>query len=277
MIASAAISDSTEAIIRLGCFAGVLVVMMGWEFLAPRRRLTVARPWRWTSNLALVVINTLIARLVIPITAVAAATSTDSRGWGMLSLVDWPRWLEITLAVLLLDLAIFLQHVMFHAVPLFWRLHQVHHADLDLDVTSGVRFHTLEILLSAVIKLAAIAALGPAAIAVIIFEVLLNATSMFNHSNVAMPLWIDRVLRWLVVTPDMHRVHHSIIRRETDSNYGFNFPWWDRLLGTYRPQPEAGHIAMTIGLPTHRNERDTDRLPAMLWMPFRLTSRESDD
>ncbi len=276
MPALATMTNSTEAAIRLGCFAGVLVGMLIWELVAPRRQLTVSRPWRWTSNLSLVVMNTLVARLIVPITAVAAATAVESRGWGVLSLVEWPHWLEITLAVLLLDLAIYLQHVLFHAVPLFWRLHKVHHADLDFDVTTGVRFHTLEILLSALIKLAAIAVLGPTAIAVIIFEILLNATSMFNHSNVAMPLWIDRVLRWLVVTPDMHRVHHSIIRSETDSNYGFNFPWWDRLLGTYRPQPEAGHIDMTIGIPTFRDEHDTERLPAMLWMPFTSHRRDPD-
>ncbi len=269
------ISESTEVAIRLGCFAGVLIVMAIWERIAPRRKLTVAKPLRWTSNLSLVAINTVMARIVMPVSAVAVAIAAESHRWGLLSLIDWPRWLETILAVIILDLAIYLQHVVFHAVPLFWRLHKVHHADLDLDVTSGVRFHTLEILLSAVIKLAAIAALGPPAIAVIIFEVLLNATSMFNHSNVSMPLWFDRILRLLVVTPDMHRVHHSIIRRETDSNYGFNFPWWDRLLGTYRPQPEAGHEGMTIGLPTLRDERETERLPAILWLPFRGCSREN--
>jgi sterol desaturase/sphingolipid hydroxylase (fatty acid hydroxylase superfamily) len=193
----------------------------------------------------------------------------ESRSWGLLHQVRWPAWLEVALAVLAFDLAIYLQHVMFHAVPALWRLHMVHHADLDFDVTTGLRFHTLEILLSALIKLAVVVVIGPPAVAVVIFEVLLNATSMFNHSNVRMPGWLDRLLRWLVVTPDMHRVHHSVIRRETNSNFGFNFSWWDVLLGTYRDQPAAGHETMTIGVSHLREERQVDRLLPMLAMPLR--------
>ena len=263
------LEQSTELMIRLGCFLAVLTGMAIWEVLLPRRVLKIRKPWRWTSNLSLVVLNSVLARLLIPITAVAAALYAESSGWGLMHLVEWPWWLEIVLAVLAFDLAIYLQHVMFHAVPLFWRLHMVHHADLDFDVTTGLRFHTLEILLSALIKLAVVVVLGPPVIAVVVFEVLLNATSMFNHSNIKMPLGLDRLMRWIVVTPDMHRVHHSLIHRETHSNFGFNLPWWDYLMGTYRPQPQAGHERMQIGLTTFAEEKQVDRLPGMLTLPFK--------
>lgn len=262
-------TQQVEIAVRLGFFGGVLLVMALWELRAPRRPLAVLKAPRWASNLGLVALNTVAARLLIPITAVAAAMFAESHGWGLLHQVHWPLWLEVVLAILAFDLAIYLQHVMFHAVPALWRLHMVHHADLDFDVTTGLRFHTLEILLSALIKLAVVVVVGPAAVAVVIFEVLLNATSMFNHTNARMPGWLDGVLRWFVVTPDMHRVHHSVIRRETNSNFGFNFPWWDVLLGTYRAQPRDGHTAMTIGLMDFRDERMADRLPRMLAMPFR--------
>jgi sterol desaturase/sphingolipid hydroxylase (fatty acid hydroxylase superfamily) len=264
----------SEAAIRLGFFFGVFAVMALWEVLAPRRTLQTAKPLRWGSNLGLVVLNSVLLRLVAPLGAVGSALFAESVGWGLFQHIEAPRWLVIAGSVLLLDLAIYLQHVMFHAVPLFWRLHMVHHADLDFDVTTGLRFHTLEILLSALIKLAVVMLLGPAVIAVIIFEVALNATAMFNHSNVRMPPWLDRILRWIVVTPDMHRVHHSIIRRETNSNFGFNLPWWDRLLGTYRAQPAEGHTAMTIGLADFRDEHIADRLHRMLLLPF--TGRTGD-
>lgn len=258
-----------EAIIRLGFFVAVLSGMAVWEVAVPRRGLSIAKFPRWTSNLLLVVLNTFLARLLVPITAVAAALFAQSRGWGLLYLVEWPWWLEIGVAVIAFDLAIYLQHVMFHAVPVFWRLHMVHHADLDFDVTTGLRFHPLEILLSALIKLAVVVLLGPPAIAVVIFEVLLNATSMFNHSNIKMPVGLDRLLRCIVVTPDMHRVHHSVIHRETNSNFGFNLPWWDYLLGTYRSQPQHGHEQMQVGLKAYRAETQVDRLPGMLLLPFR--------
>jgi sterol desaturase/sphingolipid hydroxylase (fatty acid hydroxylase superfamily) len=258
----------SESTVRLVSFGGVLLAMVAWELLAPRRKLTVNRPVRWLSNLGLVALNTILARLIVPITAVAMAELAVARGWGILNWVQWPAWLELIVAVVALDLAIYLQHVMFHAVPAFWRLHMVHHADLDIDVTTGVRFHTLEILLSLAIKLGTVLVLGPSAWAVVAFEVLLNATSMFNHSNVRMPLWLDRLLRLVVVTPDMHRVHHSVIRRETNSNFGFNLPWWDRLLGTYRDQPKAGHEGMTIGLTSFRDQRQTERLDQMLLLPL---------
>lgn len=262
------LEQTTELMIRLACFLAVLIGMAIWEVFLPRRSLTVSKPWRWTSNLFLVVLNTVLARVLIPMSAVAVAIFAQSRGGGLMQLVEWSPWVEIVLAVVAFDLAIYLQHVMFHAVPLLWRLHMVHHADLDFDVTTGLRFHPLEILLSALIKLAVVVVLGPPVIAVVVFEVLLNAMSMFNHSNIKLHSGLDRLLRWIVVTPDMHRVHHSVIHRETNSNFGFNLPWWDYLLGTYRPQPEKGHERMQIGLTSYSEERQVDRLPGMLLLPF---------
>ena len=257
-----------ESGIRLGFFFGVLAAMVLWEWLAPRRRLTVGKSLRWSSNLGIVFIDTLALRLLLPLTATGMAWLAQGRGWGILNNLSLPPGLKIALAVAALDLIIYLQHAMFHAIPAFWRLHMVHHTDLDFDVTTGVRFHPVEILLSMGIKLAAIVVLGPSALAVILFEVLLNGTSMFNHGNVRLPLWIDRVLRLFVVTPEMHRVHHSVLMRETNSNYGFNLPWWDRLLGTYRAQPAAGHEGMTIGLGYFRDPRRLT-LPRLLLLPFR--------
>jgi sterol desaturase/sphingolipid hydroxylase (fatty acid hydroxylase superfamily) len=257
-----------ESVIRLGCFAGVLLLMALWEALAPRRRLAVARPARWASNLGLTGLNTLAVRFLVPLGAVGTALLARERGWGVLNNVELPGWLAALLAVVALDLIIYLQHVMFHAVPLLWRLHMVHHADLDFDATTGVRFHTVEILLSMGIKMAAIALLGAPALAVVIFEVALNATAMFNHGNVLLPAWLDRLLRLVVVTPDMHRVHHSVQPHETNSNFGFNLPWWDFLFGTYRAQPAGGHEDMVIGLEQVRDETRADRLHWMLLLPF---------
>jgi sterol desaturase/sphingolipid hydroxylase (fatty acid hydroxylase superfamily) len=257
-----------EASIRLGCFAGVFALMALWELVAPRRKLSIRKPLRWGSNLGLVFLNSFLLRLVAPLGAVGVALFAEAKGWGLFQAVETPYWIAVAGSVLLLDLAIYLQHVMFHAVPLFWRLHLVHHADLDFDVTTGLRFHTIEILLSFGIKAAVILLLGTPAVAVLIFEVLLNATSMFNHSNVRMPVFIDRVLRRLVVTPDMHRVHHSHHTNETNSNFGFNLPWWDRLFGTYCDQPADGHTAMAIGLSQFPDERRTEWLHWMLWLPF---------
>jgi sterol desaturase/sphingolipid hydroxylase (fatty acid hydroxylase superfamily) len=261
-------SPASESTIRIGCFLAVLMLMAAWEIRAPRRALTAGKPFRWASNLGLIFLNTAVLRIVIPITAVALATLAAANGWGLLNQVELPGWLETAAAVIALDLVIYLQHVMFHAVPALWRLHMVHHADLDFDVTTGLRFHTLEIILSMLIKLAAVLVLGPSALAVLVFEVLLNATSMFNHGNVRLTGRIDRLLRCFVVTPDMHRVHHSVAVRETNSNFGFNLPWWDYLLGTYRAQPVAGHQEMTIGIAHHRDEHRVDRLPGMLLLPF---------
>jgi sterol desaturase/sphingolipid hydroxylase (fatty acid hydroxylase superfamily) len=257
-----------EPWIRLGAFVAVLATMALWEIIAPRRRQAIGRLRRWPGNLGVVVIDTLLVRLIFPTAAVGVALVAQVGGWGLLPALDAPSWLAIIIAVIVLDLAIYFQHVLFHAVPVLWRLHRMHHADLEIDVTTGARFHPIEILLSMAIKLGVVAALGAPAVAVLIFEVLLNATSMFNHGNVRLPQRLDRVVRWLVVTPDMHRVHHSILSRETNSNFGFNLPWWDRLFGTYRAQPQAGHEAMTIGTEQFRDPREL-RLDRMLWQPFR--------
>jgi sterol desaturase/sphingolipid hydroxylase (fatty acid hydroxylase superfamily) len=238
-----------------------------WELLAPRRRLSSAKSTRWLSNLTLAALNTLVVRILLPLGAVGMGVLAQERGWGLFNHLALPGWLTVLLAVIALDFVIYLQHVLFHAVPLLWHLHMVHHADLDFDVTTGVRFHTIEILISLGIKLAAVVLLGAPALAVLLFEVLLNATAMFSHGNVVLPGWLDRVLRLVLVTPEMHRVHHSVDPRETNSNFGFNLPWWDYLLGTYRSQPAAGHEGMSIGLSQFRGEQ-VDRLPWMLALPF---------
>jgi len=255
--------------IRLGFFLGVFAVIGFWEVLAPRRLLTVSKALRWTSNLGLVVLDTVLLRLIFPLAGVGLAAFCAKNGWGILNHFQVPFWVAVPLAVIALDFIIWLQHVMVHAVPLLWRLHRVHHADLDYDVTTGARFHPLEIVLSMLIKLATIVVLGPPVVAVVIFEVLLNATAMFNHGNIGLPARLDRILRWVVVTPDMHRVHHSIEDDETNSNFGFNLPWWDRLLGTYRDQPRAGQTGMTIGIRDHGDPREVSRLDGMLLLPFR--------
>jgi sterol desaturase/sphingolipid hydroxylase (fatty acid hydroxylase superfamily) len=253
--------SQAEPYIRLGSFLGIFVVMALWEVFAPSRELITQRRSRWLHNLGLVVVGTLLLRVVAPAGAVGVAWFAAERGWGLFNLVNLPYWGSVLLSVVILDFLIYLQHVMFHAVPALWRLHMVHHADIDFDLTTGIRFHPVEILLSIVIKAAAIAALGPPALAVLIFEVLLNGTAIFNHANVSLPGGLDRVLRWIVVTPDMHRVHHSIVISESNSNFGFNLPWWDRLMGTYTAQPAAGQQGMTIGLAHVRKERQ-----GLLWM-----------
>jgi sterol desaturase/sphingolipid hydroxylase (fatty acid hydroxylase superfamily) len=257
-----------EAAIRLGAFIAVFGAMAAWEAAAPRRIRSYSRFRRWPSNLAIVALNTALARVLLPATAVSLAFVGESRGWGFLGSLPAPADVKIIASVILLDLAIYLQHVMFHAVPALWRVHRMHHADLDFDVTTGARFHPIEIVLSMLIKFSVVVALGTPAISVLVFEVLLNATSMFNHGNVRIPARLDRCLRWLVVTPDMHRVHHSIVVGETNSNFGFNLPWWDRLLGTYRDQPAAGHAAMTIGIEQFREPREL-WIDRMLLQPFR--------
>ncbi|MBK8159541.1 MAG: sterol desaturase family protein [Rhodospirillaceae bacterium] len=257
-----------EPQLRLGLFAGVLLVMMLWEIWAPRRRQAVSRWQRWPANLGIVVLNTLLLRLIFPVAAMGTALAVEAQGWGLLNQIAAPAWIAIPLSLLLLDLAIYLQHRLFHHVPLFWRLHRMHHADLELDVTSGARFHPVEILLSMLIKIALVAALGAPAVAVLLFEILLNASSMFNHSNVAMPTLLDRLLRLILVTPDMHRVHHSVVPIETNSNFGFNLSLWDRLLGTYRAEPAAGQLGMTIGIELFRDPREL-RLDRMLLQPLR--------
>ncbi len=257
-----------ENSLRLGAFLTVLVGMILWELAAPRRRLEVPRVIRWTNNLALVALDTAILRLAFPVLAVGLATAAEAQGWGLFNRLDLPLWLAILASILILDLAIYLQHVLFHAVPGLWRLHRMHHADLDFDATTGLRFHPVEIFLSMLIKLAVVGAIGAPAVAVLAFEVILNATALFNHSNIALPRGVDRVLRWLLVTPEMHRVHHSTDPRETNSNYGFSVPWWDRAFGTYIAQPAKGHQGMEIGIEQFRTPRDL-WLDRMLLQPLR--------
>ena len=257
-----------EVSIRLGFFLGVFAVMASWEIISPQRYLRTSKAVRWINNLGLVFFNSLVVRLAFPVAAVGLAVFAGDQGWGLFNYIDAPIQVAVPISLMVLDFFIWLQHVMVHAVPLLWRLHRVHHADLDYDVTTGARFHPLEILLSMLIKFAVILLLGPPAVAVVVFEVVLNATAMFNHSNVSLPGSLDRILRLIVVTPDMHRVHHSIEDDETNSNFGFNLPWWDRLFGTYRAQPRAGHEGMTIGIRTFREDKWCSWLPGMLAMPF---------
>ncbi|MDP3037700.1 MAG: sterol desaturase family protein [Rhodocyclaceae bacterium] len=260
---------ANELVIRIGFFVGVLALVGLWELVAPRRALTVSKAWRWTSNLGLVVINSVVLRLIFPLAAVGVAVFCAENGWGLLNHFRVPFAIAVPLAVIALDFVIWLQHVMVHAVPVLWRLHRVHHADPDFDLTTGVRFHPIEIVLSMLIKFATIVVLGPPVLAVVIFEVLLNASAMFNHGNLHLPAALDRALRWFIVTPDMHRVHHSVEDDETNSNFGFCLSWWDRLFGTYRGQPRAGHVGMTIGIRGHSDPREVARLPGMLMLPFR--------
>ncbi len=257
-----------EPWIRLGGFGVAFLTVALAERCAPRRRAGTATAPRWVANLGLVVVDSLMLRLLSVASAVGTASAVEAQGWGLFNRLFWPVWLAGLVAVVILDFAIYLQHVLLHAVPVLWRFHRVHHSDRDFDVTTGVRFHPVEVLLSLIYKMGIVAVLGLPAVAVLAFEVILNATSLFNHGNVFLPARADRMLRWFLVTPDMHRVHHSPVRVETNSNFGFNLPWWDRLFGTYRAQPAAGHDAMAVGLDDFRQP---DRWPllGLLAMPFR--------
>ena len=259
--------NRNELLIRLGSFFGILVIMFLWELIAPRRPLTTSKITRWFSNLGLVLIDSIAVRLVFPMALAGVALLAQRQGWGLFNLFELSYLLKIIFSVLILDLAIYLQHVMFHSAPLFWRLHMVHHSDMDIDVTTGVRFHPIEIILSMGIKMIVVILMGAPPVSVLIFEIILNGTSMFNHGNVRYPQQIDSFLRLLVVTPEMHRVHHSTIRWETNSNLGFNFPWWDRLFGTYRDQPTKGHLEMTIGLDQYKEPKKLT-LPWLIVLPF---------
>ena len=257
-----------EAQLRLGLFLAAFSTLAVWEIFAPRRALVMPKARRWLANLGILIVNTVAVRAIAPAAAVGIALFAEQRGIGLLHGLDLPLPVEILLALLALDLAIYLQHVMFHAVPLLWRLHRVHHADLDFDVTTGTRFHPIEMLLSLALKAAAIFLIGASVFAVLIFEIALNLTAMFNHSNIRIPKAGDAVLRLFVVTPDMHRVHHSLYADETNRNFGFNLPWWDHLFGTYRDQPRSGHEQMVIGIPSFRDPRRCITLPGILAMPF---------
>ncbi len=256
-----------EAAVRLAFFVGIFGAVAIAEIFAPRRPLLTSKRSRWFANIGIIVIDTALLRLLFPVTAVAASVWAEQKGWGLLNMTDLPFWAEVALSVLALDFVIYLQHVGFHAIPTLWRLHMMHHADMDFDVTTGTRFHPIEIFVSMGIKVSAVALLGPPALGVILFEIVLNGTAMFNHGNFLLPLGLDRVLRLLVVTPDMHRVHHSVFPSETNSNFGFSLPWWDRILGTYRSQPTRGHMDMTIGLSQFR-EPSRLTLGRILVLPF---------
>lgn len=262
----------SDGLIRLAVFASVFLIMALIELLWPKRKLVVSKKKRWLTNIGISAAGTLLLRLMamlaVPVAAVAAAFYAQAHQIGLLNHVAWPEWLKVAVALLALDLAIWAQHLASHKIPIFWRLHQVHHADRDIDVTTAVRFHPVEIGLSMVWKIAVVVPLGASPLAVFLFEVILNACAMFNHANIALPAWLDGVLRLVIVTPDMHRVHHSVLHREHDTNYGFNLSVWDRLFHTYTAQPEAGHQGMTIGLTPYQTEAPT-RFGWSLWLPFR--------
>ena len=260
---------ANEKVIRMSFFFGMLVVIALWELAAPKRALTISKSVRWINNLGLVFFNSFILRVLFPAAAVGVAAFATEQGWGLFNYYsDVPFWFAVVASVIIMDFVIYVQHVMVHAIPVLWRLHRLHHADLDYDVTTGARFHTIEIILSMLIKFATILLLGPSVVAVIIFEIMLNATAMFNHGNISLPKSIDKYLRLILVTPDMHRVHHSVEDDEANSNFGFSLPWWDRLFGTYRDQPRGGHQGMTIGINKYRDPKQVSWLPGMLMFPF---------
>jgi len=256
-----------EPFIRFGVLLAVLVIMASWEVLAPRRALTVGKAWRWLNNGGIIIAGNLLIRLVFPAGLVGLGLFVEAQGWGLLQVMEWPAWAALLVAVVVLDFTVWAQHVLFHAVPALWRLHRMHHADLDFDLTTGLRFHPIELLLSFGIKATVVVAIGAPALAVLVFEAILSSLALFNHSNARLPLAFDRVLRWFIVTPDFHRVHHSWHPRETNSNFGFNLSLWDRLLGTYRAQPRDGHEGMTIGL-TQFREPSWERFDRMLVQPL---------
>jgi sterol desaturase/sphingolipid hydroxylase (fatty acid hydroxylase superfamily) len=263
-----------EATLRLSFFLTIFAVMAIWEVLSPKRKLLLPKIDRWLNNIGLMVINTMALRLVFPVAAVGLAIWLETQNQGLLNKIELPLWLEIIFGLLLLDLLIYFQHRIFHSVPILWQLHKVHHADLDFDVTTGARFHTLEILISMLIKMAAIYVLGVPAVAVLAFETLLNASSMFNHGNIRIPNHIDKMVRYVFVTPDMHRIHHSRIQKEANSNYGFSISTWDRLFKTYTSKPNKGHVGMDIGISENQSHHQTNRLDGMMLMPFRKSSQQ---
>ena len=265
-MAEASLTAGTELAVRLGAFLSVFALMAAWELAAPARPRRLARVARWRANLGLAVVNTLVLRVALPGSAIALAALAHEQSWGLLNRFALPAWAAVLLGVLLLDLIIYFQHVLFHAVPVLARLHAVHHADPDFDLTTGIRFHPVEMLLSALIKFAAVVVLGAPVLAVLIFEVLLNGTAMFNHANVALPAWLEPWIRRVLVTPDMHRIHHSVIQSERDSNYGFCLSVWDRLLGTYTTAPRG---ELDIGLAAWRDPAAIATLRGVLGMPFR--------
>ncbi len=261
-----------DSLIRLGVFIGVFLVMALIELGWPKRTLIASKGRRWLTNVGISVTAAFLLRLMaataVPVAAIAAAFYAQKHNIGLLNNLAWPEWAKIAIALLVLDLAIWAQHLASHKIPILWRLHRVHHADRDIDVTTAIRFHPVEIALSMLWKIVVVVPLGASPLAVFLFEVILNACAMFNHANIALPGWVDRPLRLLVVTPDMHRVHHSVLRPEHDSNYGFNLSLWDRVFRTYTAQPQGGHLGMKIGLTPYQSE-DPTRFGWSLWLPFR--------
>ncbi|WP_375574169.1 sterol desaturase family protein [Ahrensia marina] len=242
--------------------------MAVFEQFLPRRERFPARGRRWLTNWGMLIVDSVVLRILFPAAAVGVALWAEGAGFGLFNIIDVPMILVVLFVIVFLDFAVWLEHVVSHHWPWLWRIHKVHHADVDLDVTSALRFHPLEIIISMLWKGALVALLGAPAIAVLIFEIILNGMAMFNHSNVKLPLSIDRVLRPAIVTPDMHRIHHSIIERETNTNYGFNLSIWDRLFGVYTQDPVMGQQGMTIGLAEHQNREPTGLIWSLL-LPFR--------
>ncbi|NVD06697.1 sterol desaturase family protein [Vibrio sp. JPW-9-11-11] len=259
--------QNTE-MIRIGFFIATLLLCGMWEWRTPRKALTQNKAFRWLNNLGLIAFNSLCLTLTMPIVALGAAYYAEQHAFGLFNYWQLPTWLEILLAVVLLDMVIYFQHLIFHRVPWLWRLHRMHHADQDIDVTTGTRFHPIEMILSMWIKVGVAILLGISPLAIVVFEIVLNVSAMFNHSNGFLPLTVDKRLRKLIVTPDMHRVHHSVIPSETHSNFGFFLSVWDQLFGTYRPQPSLGHQGVKIGIPLFQRTNE-QRLDKMLTQPFR--------
>jgi sterol desaturase/sphingolipid hydroxylase (fatty acid hydroxylase superfamily) len=253
---------TNEPVIRLSFFIGTLLVVGLWETFAPKRPPSVSKIWRWSNNFGITFFNTFLLRILFPILAVGLAVIAKEHGWGLLNIIQLPETFAIVIAVILQDFVIYWQHVLFHHFPILWRLHKMHHADVDYDVSTGARFHPIEIILSMLLKLIVVLLLGPPVVAVIIFEILLSSIAMFNHANAGLPPSIDKIIRLFMVTPDMHRVHHSVIRGEHNNNFGFNLPWWDYIFGTYTASPSQGHDKMTIGL----DEYQENRKQSIFWM-----------
>ncbi len=259
--------EQNEPTIRLAVFGGVLILMLILETLFPRKARTQNRGLHIATNLGIVVLYTLVMRVLFPVAAMGTAVYAASKGWGLLNLFEMPVWAHILISAVLLDMAVYWQHVASHKIPMIWAFHKMHHADRDIDATTGIRFHPVEIVLSMLYKMVIVLILGPHVIGVFIFEVVLNGSAMFNHANIRLPLWLDKIVRILFVTPDMHRVHHSVIVKETNSNYGFNLSIWDKLFGSYIAQPKEGHDKMTIGLSEYQTD-DPSHIVWCLKLPF---------
>lgn len=237
---------------RLISFLAALSGFAFWEWISPRRKLSQPKTNRWTINISMHLINTTFVYFFMGAIVYSTALLAKEEGWGLMNWLHFPQPLSLLLTVLILDFVIYLQHRFFHLIPHFWRFHRIHHTDLDFDVSTGIRFHPIEIMVSLIIKMIAIVLIGADPWGTVVFEIVLNASSLFNHANIFIPLPIDKKLRWVLVTPDVHRIHHSIFSNETNSNFGFSVTWWDRLCRTYRDQPKRPHTEMEIGLPSHR-------------------------